>query len=98
LYDAGRGRTLVDLKGMNIAFTPPGKGTTSACALSAGLQRAGLSLEDLNVEPLAFPDMVPAFANGAIDAAMITEPLLTPAMKQGSAVRVMGIDEMYPNY
>jgi NitT/TauT family transport system substrate-binding protein len=98
LYDAGRGRTLADVKGMTIGFTPPGKGTTSACALSAGLQRAGLSLEDLDIQPLAFPDMVPAFANGAIDGAMITEPFLTRAIKQGSAVRVMGIDEMYPNY
>ena len=98
LYDAGRGRTLADLKGLNVAITPPGKGTTSACAMNAGLQRVGGSLDDFNIQPLAFPDMVAAFANGAIDGAMITEPFLTRAVKQGSAVRVMGIDEMYPNY
>jgi NitT/TauT family transport system substrate-binding protein len=98
VFDAGRGHSLADLKGLTIGFTPPGKGTTSACALSAGLQRAGLTLDDLNIQPLTFPDMVPAFANGAIDGAMITEPFMTRAIKQGSAVRVMGIDEMYPNY
>jgi NitT/TauT family transport system substrate-binding protein len=98
LYDAGRGRTLADVKGLSIGFTPPGRGTTSACALSAGLQRVGMTLDDLNIQPLAFPDMVPALANGAIDGAMITEPFLTRAIKQGSAVRLMGIDEMYPNY
>jgi len=57
-----------------------------------------LTLDDIDIQPLTFPDMVPAFANGAIDGAMITEPFLTRAVKQGSAVRVMGIDEMYPNY
>ncbi|HZS02382.1 MAG TPA: ABC transporter substrate-binding protein [Chloroflexota bacterium] len=98
LYDAGRGRTLADIKGLTIGFTPPGRGTTSACALSAGLQRVGLTLDDLNIQPLTFPDMVPAFANGAIDGAMITEPFMTRAIKQGSAVRVMGIDEMFPNF
>ncbi|HLH22913.1 MAG TPA: ABC transporter substrate-binding protein [Chloroflexota bacterium] len=98
VYDAGRGHTLSDLKGLNIGFTPPGKGTTSACALSAGMQRAGASLDELVIQPLNFPDMVPALANGAIDGAMITEPFLTRAVQQGSAVRVMGIDQMYPNF
>jgi NitT/TauT family transport system substrate-binding protein len=98
LYDAGRGRSLADLRGLNIAITPPGKGTTSACAMSAGLQRIGGSLDDFNITPLGFPDMVPAFTNGAIDGAMITEPFLSRAVRQGSAVRVVGIDEMYPYF
>ncbi len=98
LYDAGRGRTLADLRGLNVAMTPPGRATTSACALSAGLQRVGASLDDINIQPLPFPDMVPAFANGAIDGAMITEPFLSRGVRQGSAVRAVGIDEMYPNY
>ncbi|HEY7067485.1 MAG TPA: ABC transporter substrate-binding protein [Chloroflexota bacterium] len=98
LYDAGRGRTLADLKGLNIAITPPGQGTTSACALSAGMQHAGASLDDIVIQPLGFPDMVPAFANSAIDGAMITEPFLTRTVKQGWAVRAVGIDEMFPNF
>src|SRR5206468_3066290 len=36
LYDRGQGRTLPDLRGQSIAITPPGKATTSACALAAG--------------------------------------------------------------
>jgi NitT/TauT family transport system substrate-binding protein len=98
LYDAGRGRTLADVRGMGIAFTPPGKGTTSGCALSAGLARVGLTLDDLNIQPIGFPDMVAAFTNRAIEGAMIAEPFLTRAVQQGSAVRVVGIDEMYPNF
>jgi NitT/TauT family transport system substrate-binding protein len=98
LYDAGRGRQLADLRTLSVAITPPGKGTSSACALAAGLQRVGLKLDDLNIQPITFPDMVPAFANGAIDTAMIAEPFMTRAQRQGSVVKLMGIDEMYPNF
>src|SRR4029079_13826320 len=77
LYEAGKGRRLTDLRDMSLAITPPGKGTSTACALSAGLQRAGMTLDDLNIQPIGFGDMVPPLANGAVDAAMISEPFLT---------------------
>jgi NitT/TauT family transport system substrate-binding protein len=98
VYDAGRGRTLSDLPGLNLAVTPPGKATVSACALAAGLERVGLTLDDLTLLPLGFPDMVPALANGSIDAGILAEPFVTRARQQGTAVRVMGLDEMYPNF
>ena len=98
VYDAGRGHRLDDLKGLRIAFTPPGKATTNAMPMDVAMQRAGASIDDLVIEPLPFPDMVPALANGSVDGAMIVEPFLTHALRQGSVVRVMGLDEMYPNY
>ena len=98
LYDAGRGRRLEDLRELSIAITPPGQGTSTACALSAALQRVGMSLADLNIQPITFPDMVGALANGAVDTAMLTEPFMTRALRQGTIVRVMGLDEMYPNF
>ncbi|HLH23869.1 MAG TPA: ABC transporter substrate-binding protein [Chloroflexota bacterium] len=98
VYDSGRGRRLEDLPSLSLAITPPGKATTTACALSVGLQRVGLTLDDLNIQPITFPDMVGAFANGAIDAGMILEPFLTRAVQQGSAVKVMGIGDIYPNF
>lgn len=98
LYDAGRGRSLNDLVGLDLAITPPGKATVSACAVAAGLQRVGLTLDDLNIQSLTFPDMVPALANGSIDGGILAEPFLARARRQGSAVRVMGLDEMYPYF
>ncbi len=98
LYDAGRGRDLGDLPGLNVAITPPGKATVSACALAAGLQRAGLTIDDLTLSSLTFPDMVPALANGSIDGGVLAEPFVTRARRQGTIVRVMGLDEMYPNF
>ncbi len=98
LYDRGRGHDLVDLRGLSVAITPPGKGTTSACALAAGLQRVGLSLDDITITPLPFPDMVAALANGAVDAALISEPFKTRALRQGTIVSTVGTDQLYPNF
>src|SRR5262249_13316754 len=98
LYDSGRGHSLEDLRTMSVAITPPGKATTTACALSVGLQRVGLTLDDLDIQPITYRAMVGALANGAGDSAMILEPFLTRSLQQGTAVRVMGIGDMYPNF
>jgi NitT/TauT family transport system substrate-binding protein len=98
VYDAGRGHTLDDLRGLNVAMTPPGRGTASGCALGAGLQRAGLTLDALEISAINFPEMLAALANGAIDGAMLNEPFLARAQRQGTIVRTVELDEMYPNF
>src|SRR5918911_226321 len=98
VYDGGRGRGLTDLRGLRIAFTPPGKATTNAMPMAVGMERVGASIDDLVIEPLPFPDMISALANGSVDGAMIVEPFLSRVLRQGSAVRVMGLDEMYPDF
>jgi NitT/TauT family transport system substrate-binding protein len=98
LYDRGQGHQLTDMRGMSIGITPPGKATTSACALAAGLGRVGMTLDDLNVVPLTFPDMVPALANGAIDSALMSEPFKTRALRQGTIVSTVPTSELYPNF
>jgi NitT/TauT family transport system substrate-binding protein len=98
VWDAGHGHQLEDLRSMTLAITPPGKATTSACALSQGLARVGLTLDDVDIQPITFPDMVGAFANGAVDAALIVEPFKTRALQQGTAVTFMGLGDMYPNF
>jgi NitT/TauT family transport system substrate-binding protein len=98
VYDGGRWHGLEDLRNLSIAITPPGKATTTACALSVGLQKVGMTLDDLNIQPINFPDMVGAFANGAIDAASINEPFLTRSLQQGTAVKAMGLGDMYPGF
>jgi NitT/TauT family transport system substrate-binding protein len=98
VYDGGRGQRLDDLRGLRIAFTPPGKATTNAMPMDVGMQRVGASIEDFSIEPLPFPDMVPALANGSVDGAVIVEPFLSRVVRQGSAVPVATLDEMYPNF
>ena len=98
VYESGRGHSLSALRGLTIAITPPGLGTTNACAMAPALQRAGASFADFTIQTLPFPEMLPALANGAVEGAVAAEPFMTRAIQQGSAVKVMGMDEMYPNF
>jgi NitT/TauT family transport system substrate-binding protein len=98
VYDAGRGRRLDDLRGLRIAFSPPGKATTIASAVDFGMQRVGASVDDLAIEPLANPDQIAALTNGSVDGAVILEPFLSRVLTQGVAVKLMGLDEMYPDF
>jgi NitT/TauT family transport system substrate-binding protein len=98
VYDAGRGRSLNDLAGLRLTMPPPGPGTTVGCALSAGLQRVGASLNDFTPEPLGVPDQYSALLNGAVDGGTLTEPFLTQALRQEAVVKLAGLDELYPNF
>jgi NitT/TauT family transport system substrate-binding protein len=42
--------------------------------------------------------MVAALANGAVDGAIAQEPVVTRVVQDGTAVKLMGVDEMYPDY
>jgi len=97
VYDSGRGRTLGELRGLNVSILPPGKPTGSACALNKGMQQFGATLDDINIQPLTAPDMLGAFVNGQVDAGLLQEPFLTEVLRQGTGVKIMGQDEMFPN-
>lgn len=98
LYDRGLGRRLEDLRNMSLAITPPGKATLSARALAAGLQRIGMSLDEVTILPLPFPKMVAALGNGAVDAGMVSEPFLGSVVRRGSAVKAFSVGELYPGF
>jgi NitT/TauT family transport system substrate-binding protein len=46
---------------------------------------------------MGFPQHPAAFANGAIDASITSEPALTNTLKTGSAVRFAWVGEFYPD-
>jgi NitT/TauT family transport system substrate-binding protein len=96
LVDSGRYKSLKDLKGMKIAGSAPGSGSTST--LNEALKKGGLKYSDVDRIFLAFPQHVLALQNKAVDAAMTTEPSATKAVQSGAAVRVMGDDVIYPNH
>jgi NitT/TauT family transport system substrate-binding protein len=51
------------------------------------LRRDGLTIKDVTVKIMPFPDMVPALEAGAVEAAILTEPFPTLAEDKGVAVR-----------
>jgi len=96
LVDSGRYQSPRDLKGWKVAVPAPGTGTSTS--LDRLLASVGLSIKDLDLTYLAFPQMVPAFNNKGIAAGFVTEPSLTALAASGAAVPVARDDEMFPNH
>jgi NitT/TauT family transport system substrate-binding protein len=95
LVDSGQFKDVADLKGRKVALVAHGSGTH--IALTRILDRANLSAGDIETPLMPFPDMLAAFRNESIDAAVIVEPLATIAALQGLAVKWKPIGDFYPN-
>ncbi len=94
LVDSGQFNGFEDLNGLTIGIAA--EGTSSEIDAVVPLREAGLTLNDVQPEYLAFPDHVSALENGSIDASSTTEPSVTQAVQSGAAVRWVGADEFYP--
>jgi NitT/TauT family transport system substrate-binding protein len=95
LVDSGRYKSFADLKGKKVAIGAPGTGTASA--LNEVLKKGGLKYSDVDVIYIGFPDHLPAYQNGGIDASITNEPTMTRAIDAGVAVRIAGNDVTYPD-
>jgi NitT/TauT family transport system substrate-binding protein len=84
LYDSGEVRDVSGLRGRKVALN--GTGVYSEYALGEALRTGGLTVPDVDVQTMGFPEMPVAFSNGAIDAALPTEPFGTQAIELGVAV------------
>lgn len=96
LVESGRYKSLADLKGMKVAVSAPG--TSAMATVVKALRTGGLTTADIDMVALGFPEHVTALANKAVDASFTVEPSASTAIKMGSAVRIMGDDEIYPNH
>jgi NitT/TauT family transport system substrate-binding protein len=95
LIDSGRVRDYPDLKGLTIATTS--KGNSTEVDVAKALEKGGLTWDDIEYTPLSFPDMITAFGNRAIDAAIVIEPYISRIENLGIAVRWRGTTEFYGN-
>jgi NitT/TauT family transport system substrate-binding protein len=75
--------SVADLRGKRVSVNARG-GTEYW--LAAALGTGGLTLDDVTIETIPFAEAVLALESGAIDAAMIGEPLATKAIQDGIAV------------
>jgi len=84
--DKGAIANVADLVGKKVSVNARG---ATEYWLGQALGTAGLTLDDIDLQVLPFPDAVAALAAGAIDAAMVGEPLATKAEQDGLAVRLL---------
>ncbi len=86
VYDSGEIRKVADLRGKRVSVNVLGSATEFW--LQAALLRGGLTMDDVQVVAVNFPDVPAALANGAIAAGLLGEPLATLAEDRGQIVRL----------
>jgi NitT/TauT family transport system substrate-binding protein len=84
-FDSGELTTVQDLEGLKVAVNAPG---ATEYWLDTALGTGGLTIEDVDLQYLPFPDVQAALESGALDASMLGEPLATMAEQAGVAVRL----------
>ena len=84
--ESGAITSVADLRGKAVAVNARG---ATEYWLGQALATAGLTIDDVDLQTLAFPDAVAALAAGALDASMVGEPLATKAEQDGLAVRLL---------
>jgi NitT/TauT family transport system substrate-binding protein len=95
LWDGGQVRSSADLRGRKYGYVA--RGISTELDLRAFLKEGGLTIKDLDLVQMGFPDMVAAFANGAIAAASPGEPFATNIETQGSGVVLKRDYEVNPH-
>jgi NitT/TauT family transport system substrate-binding protein len=83
---------LRQLKGKVIASN--GTGSVSTYEVGKMLETVGLSISDVEVKVLPFTQMAVAFANKAIDAAIVIPPFTSQFLSQGHAVAFKDPDDL----
>ncbi len=78
-------KRIADLKGRPVALNT--RGAAVEWMLDQVLRRDGLTIKDVQIKIMPFPDMVPALESGAVDAGIVTEPFPTLAEDKGVGVR-----------
>jgi NitT/TauT family transport system substrate-binding protein len=95
LMTSGRVKTYADLKGLRFASSATGAAGDST--LNEALKRGGIKYSDIRLPIIPFPSMIAAFANAAMDAAIVSEPFATQAIREGVAGMLASSDKFYPN-
>ena len=92
LYDSGEITEVADLKGRKIVVNV--QRGIAEYLIAELLAKAGLTVDDVELVAIPFPDVPAAFANRAIDAGLVSYPAAGKAIKDGSAVVLVKGDEI----
>ncbi|HLI26123.1 MAG TPA: ABC transporter substrate-binding protein [Chloroflexota bacterium] len=95
LADEGQIRDWPDLRERILAI-PPGRPGAGDYQVARGLAKGGLTIAEVQLVELPFPDMVAAYANRTIEASYTTEPIATTAMDRGVAVKWRNVADWLP--
>jgi len=94
LWDSGAVKGPADLKGRPVALNA--RDITPEVMVDRYLRSGGLTINDVDVVTMGFPDMISGLTNGSVDAAFPIEPFVTQIVELGSGVVAARADEIIP--
>jgi NitT/TauT family transport system substrate-binding protein len=96
-YDSGEITSAEDLEGLNVSVNARG---ATEYWLDQALRTGDLTIEDIELQTLGFGDVPAALESGALDGAMLGEPLVTAAEQEGILVRLVDgfISDFQPTF
>jgi len=89
-------KTVADLKGHSIAVNAPG--SLTIYELGKMLELSGLTVKDVDVRYMPFPQILVAFKNGAVDAAEDIPPFVNIGVEQGLMTVIGSVDDTLKPY
>jgi NitT/TauT family transport system substrate-binding protein len=94
--DIGEIRAVNDLRGRRVGISATG--SISHYLLDRALGRVGLGVSDVEMIEIPPPEMATAISNRALDAVILTEPLLGIGERQGLWTRLLWEHEIVPEH
>ena len=94
--EAGQLRSVADLRGRRVAVTSISTGAVTD--VQAYLAQGGLTINDVVIEQMGFPDMIPSLANGSVDAVVPVEPFTTLLEQSGVGTRWFWDSDVNPDH
>ncbi|MEI7556749.1 ABC transporter substrate-binding protein [Candidatus Chlorohelix sp.] len=86
-YDSGQVKKVADLKGKKVAI--PGPGAFAEYSFYLALKTGGLSIKDVELVNIPFPQQAAAIKTGSVVAAFASEPISTQLEADGTAVTLV---------
>ena len=96
LMDDGKVKSLKDFKGLKVAMSA--NGNSENAFMNYALMQNGLTYNDIDPVFLGFPEQIAGLANKAIDASLTVEPTVSKLLSLGSAKKLVGADDVFPDY
>ncbi|MBI4317990.1 MAG: ABC transporter substrate-binding protein [Chloroflexi bacterium] len=96
LIDNGVIKGPADLKGKTFAFAARGQAQDQELEVLLGT--VGLTMDDIEVKLMSYPDQIPAFANKSIDVGYNFQPNVVTVQEQGLAVMWKPAGDIIPNH
>lgn len=96
LVDSGKVKSYADFKGLRAAIPTIGS-VGEQSVINEAMKLGGLTYADCEKVYIGIADQIVAFKNGAIDVSVISEPLASITIKEGTTIRFAPVGKVYPD-